>query len=199
MANSSMSGGYLTEVKAPIEGKELQRFIQQFLMGVSGLPGSLVRPAYQQEPAAWPDVDTDWLAFWEKDRTTTGYVTEIIAQEVIKPHKHKTVSHVEMSIQLAAYGPMAASIISRIRDGIQLSQNRDVLHTKGFAVVNLQSLGFIGDQTPDNEYLNRWDGVLTLRREEVREFDISTFLGADGIIAANRAETTLHDSFHVHK
>ena len=64
MSNDSSSGGYLlpASAPAPLEGLDLLRFVQQWIVGVSGLPGEQVRPRWQPEPPDIPQAGTCWAA-----------------------------------------------------------------------------------------------------------------------------------------
>lgn len=191
--NTSATGGVLTQVSGPIEGLELRRALQAIFAALSGLPGNMVRPAFQKDPAPWPDSGTDWMAFNVASRSTVGTAYQDPATDngIVHAHAFRTKRDVKFVIQFYFYGPDGAAIHGRMRDAIEIGQNRDTLMALGFGFTRMTDAQYVGEQTPDEEYLDRWDAQMVLTREELRVFRILNLEGSYGIIHANRAVTTL--------
>lgn len=62
---SSTTGGFLppAPAPAPLEGAALMDAIQAWVVGVTGMDGKLVRPAWQPEPPVVPEAGASWAAF----------------------------------------------------------------------------------------------------------------------------------------
>lgn len=173
MPNSTRQAGYLTATSKPIEGQALRRAIQQWLAGVTGLHGAMVRPRFQKNAPPWPDNEVNWLAFNESNRTPIG---NNFQRDTL------TLSHVSVEFTIRTYGPEAAGIASDLRDGCQLGNNRDQLRQYGFGFTKISPAVMLGDEDPNGEYRDCWQMTLTLQREEIRDYNLDQFMGASGTI-----------------
>lgn len=65
MTKNSSTGGYILPAAATPypENLSFAQFLQQVLVGISGLDGMLVRPRWAVYPAKQPDIFTNWLAY----------------------------------------------------------------------------------------------------------------------------------------
>lgn len=182
MPNTSATGGYLADVTPPAEGVALRRFIGEFLAGVSGLAGELVRPAWQENPPPMPAYSVTWLAYgvtarrvengapWQAERRDgSGGVLRL---------------HEMLDVQLTAYGADAEALLATVRDGCDVAQNREQLF---LAAVTVADFGDIihAPELINERWWNRADATLTLRREIRREYPILHFVKAEGMIEAD--------------
>lgn len=190
MPNTSATGGYLADVTPPAEGVTLRRFIGELLRGVTGLPGDLVRPSWQENPPPMPAYGTDWLAYgvtarrveagepWQAEKTDgTGSALR---------------RHEMLDVQVTAYGNNAEAILASLRDGLDVAQNREQLFLAGVAVADFGQIVH-APELVNERWWNRADATLTLRREVRREYPILTFLAALGDISAQGGATIPQD------
>ena len=196
MPNTSATGGYLADVTQPAEGVAFRRFIGELLRGVTGLPGDMVRPSWQENPPPMPAYGADWLAYgvtarrveagdpWQAEKTDgTGSALR---------------RHEMLDVQCTAYGNNAEAILAALRDGLDVAQNREKLFLASMTVADCGQIV----HTPElvNErWWNRADMTITLRREVRREYPILTFLAAAGSVDALREATTITQSFDSRK
>jgi hypothetical protein len=182
MSNTSATGGYLAPVPStptPLEGQALNRFLQQFVVGITGLSGSVVFQRWQPEPSDQPVFGTDWAAVGVMSRTadvnayeghiSTGQGTDIIYRNEI------------LNVLISFYGPDADMYASLFREGAQLAQNREVLMANGFGFVES------GDAVAVPElvklrWLYRVDLHFWLRRAVEYTYPVLNLLGATGTI-----------------
>lgn len=163
-------------------GLTFVQFIQGLLVGLSGFPGTLVRPEWQQEPPKQPDINTNWLAFGLGSVTpdNNAYVgidsdnTPLLQRNELIP------------IVVSVYGPDAYNNIGLIRDGFQLTQNLTSMRTA--------NVGFAYDtpaqHLPDffNErWYERWRTEFFIRRQIQRTYPLLSFLSANGTIYTQTA------------
>jgi hypothetical protein len=185
MVNTSATGGYLdpTLTTPSLDDDALTDFFQEIIVGVSGLPGDKVFPRWQEDPPELPEFGVDWAAVGVNARRANfspavehhpdgdGY-DELIRQE-------------EIDVLISFYGPSAASIASRFRDGMHIAQNREPLLLTGMALAEA-----VGDFTrsPElifNRWLNRIDATMVIRRVVTRRYSVLNLLQVIGELKAN--------------
>lgn len=155
----------------------LTQFIQTVLVGVSGLPGTLVRPKWQTEPPKQPDIEVDWMAFGIEIATpdANGYLAVNI------DGSSDSQRHEDLEVSCDIYGPQALAIAGIIRDGFQVPQNRDALFVANMGFVNVSGARRIPDLV-NERFINRRVMSVFLRREIQRTYAIPTLLSANGTI-----------------
>lgn len=206
MTNNSSTGGYLQPNPAPapqpLEGQALQDFIQEIVVGITGLDGTMVRPRYQSEPAVIPDAGTAWCAIGVGSRKsdTFPYVAHQSGATLDDGddymQRQEQLEIIASFYDLGVNG-LADQYASLLRDGLLIAQNLEVLQANGWG------LGYTGDLSPVPVVINtRWqyrvDLVFNLRRQIDRTYPILNIKSAQGTIQANSADsTTFTDPFAV--
>lgn len=191
--NTSATGGYLPPdpSTSPINGQELNRFLQTFVVGVTGLVATLVRPRWQKEPPNLPAVDTDWCAIGVVSRQNDTFSAEMHNPADAGGLGTDTVYRQQVLDVLASfYGPNAENFADILSMGVQVGQNREVLLLAGFGVVE------VGDpvSAPElvkNLWLNRIDVHMKLRRAEARTYAVENVLSAVGEVDTDAPARTV--------
>lgn len=192
--NNSSTGGYVQN-NAP---QKLPRsltftgFLQTVLIGISGLPGDLVRPYYQRNPPKRPEFDTDWLAFAVTESEAQGF-----------PFEGQTGSgdtlaytsqyHESCVLECSMYGPAALENYRILRDGFYLSQNLEALVSANFGLIGVGK-ALRNPELISEQWFNRWTFTIGLRFEQVRTYPVLTLVSASGTIWA---PTAVDNNFHV--
>lgn len=131
MATDSSQAGYLRPGTSPPYDAALEDIFQGVIVGVTGLPGRLVRPKYQPDPPNHPGFDLDWCAFsvyvepamWNSHRTLLEDGSYLVqGQEVLR-------------VTTSFYGPGRQAAERSWREGLQLEQNRDALVAQKIAFI----------------------------------------------------------------
>jgi hypothetical protein len=177
--NTSATGGYLQPSPSTSlpGGLTFEEFLQQVLVGVSSLPGDLVREAWQVNPPKQPDIYTDWLKFalTEDDADTFAYNS-------LDSNNNNVFMRMEaLTVQCTFYGPKALHYAKLVRDGFQIGQNREVLQSAKMDFVSTSK----ATRAPDlvNErWVSRWEMSISLRREILRVYPILNVLSVNGTL-----------------
>ena len=161
---------------APLEGRALENFLHNWIAGVTGLPGAMVRPAWQPEPPNLPSVDTDWAAFRVQNRSADTFIAEVHSPDVGGYNEIRR--HEVLDIKISFYGPNADNFAHLLREGMQVGQNREILTVNDFGVVGS------GDVVPAPELVkDKWyyraDTTIQLRRQIKRIYGVKSILSSE--------------------
>jgi hypothetical protein len=176
MPNTSATGGYLTGTESTIEGQALDRFLNSFIGGLTGITGDLIRPMWQLNPPKIPANTVDWISFGLTitDSDANAYLLQGTSGTTMKRNEFG-----EMS--MIFYGNNAMINAKKMRDGLQIEQNRSYLRTVGLTTRGVKSLIHIPELIGDIWY-NRVDITIEFAREMQSSYNVLTILSANGFI-----------------
>lgn len=189
-ANTSASGGYLLPTStSPTEDDALADALQALVVGVTGLPGALVRPRWQPEPPTQPAANVDWCgigAMGDAPAAGRASARHIAANEGTSETYHDAT----FTVMASFYGPNASGYAKLLRDGLMVAQNREEMFRQNMALV-----GAPGNTTRTAELINtafvgRSDISFEIRRRVSRTWAIRNALKAAGSISADPAAST---------
>ena len=181
---SSATGGYLRPVVNSVNDNALADILQAFIVGVTGLPGAYVRPMWQPNPPVIPTNGTDWCAFNIGNiQAIQGYQT-MNADDDFNFQQHET-----FDLSCSFYGTNCQRYASIIRDGLQLSQNRESLWLQNISVSGGVQIVHVPELIND-VWHDRCDIVVGMGRVVTREYEILSVLGAAGTIETDVPETS---------
>lgn len=166
-----------TSTLAVPNGLTLTQFLQTVLVGISGLPGPLVRPKWQIEPPKQPDLAVDWLAFGINATLPDANLwIDTDSDGTTNTQRHEVIE-----IGVSIYGPEADETYGLLRDGFQIPQNLEALGQANMGFVEIGP----GRKIPDlvhERFINRVEASIFLRREIQRVYPIVSLLSASGTI-----------------
>ena len=185
--NNSSTGGYLLPEKQPSEFGTLtfEEFLQSVFVGISGLPGNLVRPKWQIEPPTQPDITVNWLAIGltENNSDTFSYSNT-------QPNGVYQFMRMEaLTVQCTFYGPQSLQIGKVVRDGFQITQNLEALQSVNMGFVNTSRMIRVPDLV-NERWVDRWEMEVYLRREVLRTYPVLSLLSGSATLIANVSSGT---------
>lgn len=163
------------------DGTALEDTFQGVIVAITGLPGNLIRPRWQPEPANPPGADIDWIAFglsalapqWNAyqhlDPTGENYLVE--GSQVL-------------SCNLSFYGPGHAHRRGEFLDGLQIGQNLEELEA-----AKIKFMEFANPVQVPALFKNQWrlrsDVRVIFNRWVTRTYPIKSILSANGTIVTD--------------
>lgn len=176
----------LLDGSVQLNGQNLNRFLQAWFTCLIAMDGKLFRPRWQPEPPNLPD--GNWAAFGITRRRGDTFAVEKhieVEQGMDEIHRHE-----EIDVLVSFYGPGADANASALREGMQVSQNREPLMRQGMGLIEASEVLPV-PSTVKQRWLYRSDITVRLRREIVRAYPVLHLLAADGTLKANAAITTI--------
>ena len=179
MSNTSATGGYLvpSSSPAPLEGNALVDFVQSWVVGVTGMSGKNVRPRWQPEPPNIPQEDVSWAALGVVRREIQTFTFEKFIPTQDGGYG-QVINHEIMHFLVSFYGPDADRNSQVLREGMYLSQNREILSLNNMGLVACGEIVTLPELLKE-KWLYRVDLPFSIRRQIVRDYPVLNILSGD--------------------
>jgi len=189
--NDSSTGGYLGPAVAtpPLEDAELDAVFQQLIVGVTGLPGPMVRPRWQTTVPKQPEPSVNWCALGVTvlppdagpaiTHNPTGDGTDVYV-------RHQTIN-----VLASFYGPNCGQNSQMLLDGLAIPQNLEQLKAN-----DMQSVTE-GDRRAAPDFLNqqwirRYDVTLVFSRKITRTYAVRNLNSAGASVQTQNGTTPVN-------
>lgn len=178
--NDSSTGGYLQpgSRNSELNDLALRVFLQSIVVGITGMPGNLVRPRWQAEPPNIPVFGTDWAAIGVTNRKRDTF-SAVIHQGLTNNGNGQDVVYRNQILEILAsfYGPNAESNSELFAMGFEVAQNREVLHLAGFGLIGVDD-AITTSELVNERWLPRIDVPFSLRRGQLYTYPVLNLIGA---------------------
>lgn len=196
-SNDSSTGGYVvpSSTGGDLNDAALAQFLQQIVVGIVGLPGPMVRPRWQAEPPNIPDFGTNWAAIGpgQRDRDTfSAQVHNPAGQGSTTVIRNRT-----LEILCSFYGPLAETNTELLAQGLEVSQNREVMQLAGFNLIGGASKPIIVPVLIKQRWQYRVDTNFMLRQQQKYTYPILNLEGAQATLTAEEGTKDLSESISV--
>lgn len=185
MSNTSASGGYLSPSSPlPPEDNALDDIIQAIVVGVTGLPGTLVRPRWQPVPPPQPEATADWCAIGvieEDPQTLRAMITHDGADNGGLGSDTLQVND-QIEILASFYGPNARSFALLLRNGLMVPQNREAMELENLRLYDMPSPARFVPETVNQITVRRVDVSFRLVRTTVTVWPVENILEVEGVL-----------------
>lgn len=184
MSNDSATGGPLVpaSVPAPLEGQALDRFVQQLIVGITGMPGASVRPRWQPEPPNIPEIPDDWAAVGIHNRAADTYAA--IVHNPASAGTDTVFRQEFLSVLVSFYGSGAGNNAAILRDGLSVPQNREVLTNADMGLVSVGDI-VVAPTLRNERWQYRVDVSFDLVRAIRRTYPVLNLASASGTIVTD--------------
>jgi len=177
MANTSATGGYLAPTApVPAEDDALDDLLQELVAGVTGLPGSMVRPRWQATVPKQPEPSENWGAIGiSRQANDAG---PAIQHDGEGDGSDDYIRHQEIDLLCSFYGPAAKGYAQLLADGMSIPQNGEKLALNGMKFVRASDIQ-AAPALINQQWNRRYDLTLTLRRKIIRTYPVLNLLSAE--------------------
>jgi hypothetical protein len=175
----STQRGFLREDSpAILEDPDLTDLLQACVWQITGLPATMVRPRWQSTPPNQPTIDQSWCAIGIVNRSPQDY-------PYFTHHGWKEggagndlmLDWSTFEVLASFYGPGAAGNAGRLRRGLYVGQNRDVLADNGIKVREVGEINSVPDLF-NQQYVDHVDVHVYMAREVKATFPIRNIASA---------------------
>jgi hypothetical protein len=188
--NDSTAPGYLLpESSTALDDAALDAVLQALVVGITGLPGGMVRPRWQATTPIMPEVTVNWCAIGVTDLDPDANAAMVHQQAADDGEgADQSQRHDSLTITASFYGPNAMGNARLMRDGLWVGQNRDTLAAS--------SLGLTGVAGPINattllnqKWQRRFDLTITMKQLTLRTYPVRNIIGVQGTITTDTTAT----------
>ena len=141
MVNDSSTGGIIqptSSSSSPLEGQDLNRFLQPGIVALTTLPQDKVIQSYQGEVPNIPQAGDAWCAFWYQhlNHDNSPYIGQ--EPDINELQRHELLQVIIDFFDLGTNG-LASKYATLLRDNLAIPQNKEWLVALNFNLVHVSA------------------------------------------------------------
>lgn len=159
--------GILTAHQVSLHGRDLMRWMQQYIVMLTGMVGDRVIPCVQ--PDASDNPEGEWIAI--RPIAVRNNWSFIAGQSSFSKFGGQSRGQ-EIDFLISAFGQFPADMLSLLESSLSVGQNREYLRAQDAGIVTSGNIAVIPDISKAGQGRYRADLTLTLQRRLVVEYRI---------------------------
>lgn len=167
-------------------------FLQMLLVGLSGIPGPLVRERSQPDEPKQPALETNWIAFELSSSQADFNPYMALDQNAVMQFQRQ----VTLELATSFYGPNALRVSDLVRDGFEIGQNQYWLKKANIGFKEMTQATRVPDLLNDR-WVNRYERTILLRAVIQRAYPVPTLVSASGSVHSLVGNQDYHNDFNV--
>jgi hypothetical protein len=196
MPNTSASGGYLTPVSTnDLNDQALEDFLQGIVVGITGLPGPMVRPRWQQEPPNIPDITVNWAAIGPGSRKRDAFSATI--HNASGNGSSSVIRNRVIDVLCSFYGPNAEGNAELLAMGLELPQNREAMQLQGFNIIGGAGDSIFAPAMIKQLWYTKVDIGFTVRQQQQYTYPVLNLLGAQITVTAQENAKNVTETINI--
>jgi len=164
---------------SPLMDAALDAVFQALVVGITGLPGTLVRPRWQPVPPTQPSVTTNWAAIGVT--TNAADAGPAILHDGTGSGADIYIRHEAITVLVTFYGPNSHKFASLVRDDIAIPQNTEGLLALDMRFVSSDPIRAVPELV-NQQWLRRRDIALQFRRKITRSYPVLNLQSAEAVV-----------------
>ena len=168
--NTSATGGYLLPDGGALTDETLEDALQLHVVGITGLPGDLVRPRWARVVPKVPEPTVTWAALGIK--SVASDASPLINQ---LENNTEVIRHQLLNVLITFYGPQGSSFATLFRDGLAIPQNNQQLKTINASLIDYGEVLAVPELV-NQQWVKRFDIAFRLRHKTRRIYQIKPIL-----------------------
>jgi hypothetical protein len=169
---TSATGGYLNETETAFN---VDHFFHDLIMGLTGIDKTLVRPRWQPAPPVMPLSSVGWCGFGV---TTLNSDDSAYLKESSLGDSASLIRYERYSLLCSFYGLGASNNARKMRDSLEIGQNREVLFLNGLGYVTCTPSTHAPELINDVWY-DRYDIEFQFVREISKSYNVLSIIQAN--------------------
>lgn len=205
---NTLDGNFILDVSTlasanGLDDDPLFDFFHDLIAGITGMAGNVIIPRWQPEAPNIPDFNSSWCAFG-----ITDYDADVFAAELHIPNRldvnfildqsrldsavmNELRRHEKVNCLASFYGPNAIYLARLLRDGLQVSQNQEMLSMNSMGLVESGNVTLVPSLVKER-WLRRADLPFTIRRQVVRRYPVLDLLHSGIVLNTERITETIN-------
>lgn len=158
--SDSSTGGYLLPITNDFN---VNHVLHDWIVGITGISNTLVRPMYQPNPPTIPSFGTNWIAYNVRDTESDGFAYQGIVSD-----SYDIKRQMRLILTVSFYGINSFDISQRFKQSVELTQNWKELRQYSLAFGGCGNIIRV-PELHNLRWLDRYNIEVTINRSNINQ------------------------------